>query len=32
VRNTAWSQVARPHFTNTRRTMFRIVTPDGAAG
>jgi len=24
VRATAWSDIARPHFTNTRRTMFRI--------
>jgi hypothetical protein len=25
VRATAWSDIARPHFTNTKRTMFRIV-------
>jgi hypothetical protein len=25
VRNTAWSDVARPHFTNTKRNMFHIV-------
>jgi hypothetical protein len=25
VRATAWSDIARPHFTNTRRTMFRVV-------
>lgn len=25
VRETAWSDVARPHFINTRRTMFQIV-------
>jgi hypothetical protein len=25
VRNTAWSDVARPHFTNTKRTMFNAV-------
>jgi hypothetical protein len=25
VRNTAWSSVARPHFTNTRRTMLRVL-------
>lgn len=24
VRATAWSDIARPHFTNTRRTMFRV--------
>lgn len=24
VRNTDWSSVARPHFTNTRRTMLRV--------
>lgn len=24
VRATAWSDIARPHFTNTKRTMFRI--------
>jgi hypothetical protein len=24
VRATAWSDMARPHFTNTKRTMFRI--------
>lgn len=24
VRGTAWSDVARPHFTNTRRTMFHV--------
>ena len=25
VRHTAWSDRARPHFTNTRRTLFRVV-------
>ncbi len=25
VRNTAWSDIARPHFTNTRRTMFTVI-------
>jgi hypothetical protein len=25
VRATAWSDIARPHFTNTRHTMFRVV-------
>jgi hypothetical protein len=25
VRNTAWSDKARPHFTNTKRTMFSTV-------
>lgn len=25
VRHTAWSDIARPHFTNTRRTMMRVV-------
>lgn len=25
VRATAWSDIARPHFTNTRRTMFQVV-------
>jgi len=25
VRGTAWSDVARPHFVNTRRNMFKIV-------
>jgi hypothetical protein len=25
VRATAWSDIARPHFTNTKRTMFRVV-------
>jgi hypothetical protein len=25
VRNTAWSDIARPHFTNTRRTMFSAI-------
>lgn len=25
VRNTAWSDRARPHFTNTRRTMMQVV-------
>ena len=25
VRATAWSGIARPHFTNTKRTMFRVV-------
>lgn len=25
VRNTAWSDIARPHFTHTRRTMMRVV-------
>lgn len=24
VRNTAWSDVARPHFTDTRRTMLKV--------
>ena len=24
VRNTAWSDITRPHFTNTRRTMFAV--------
>lgn len=27
VRTTAWSDIARPHFTNTLRTMFRTVEP-----
>jgi hypothetical protein len=27
VRHTAWSDVARPHFTNTLRTMMRIIEP-----
>lgn len=26
VRATAWSDIARPHFTNTRRTMFQALT------
>jgi hypothetical protein len=26
VRHTAWSDRARPHFTNTRRTMFTVLT------
>lgn len=33
VRATAWSGIARPHFTNTKRTMFRVVAwaqEDGA--
>nr|WP_308340281.1 hypothetical protein [Variovorax sp. ZS18.2.2] len=25
ARATAWSDIARPHFTNTKRTMFRVV-------
>jgi hypothetical protein len=25
VRNTAWSDIARPHFTNTKRTMFIAI-------
>lgn len=25
VRSTQWSSVARPHFTNTRRTMLRVL-------
>jgi hypothetical protein len=25
VRNTAWSDIARPHFTNTKRTMFSAI-------
>lgn len=25
VRHTAWSNIARPHFTNTKRTMFRAL-------
>ncbi len=25
VRHTAWSDVVRPHFTNTKRTMFRAL-------
>ena len=25
VRGTAWSDVARPHFTNTTRTMFQVI-------
>ncbi|MGJ7603399.1 hypothetical protein ACSFA7_03580 [Variovorax sp. LT1R20] len=25
VRATAWSGIARPHFTNTKRTMFRVI-------
>jgi len=25
VRGTKWSDIARPHFVNTRRTMFRVV-------
>jgi hypothetical protein len=25
VRGTAWSSRVRPHFTNTRRTMFTIL-------
>jgi len=25
VRATAWSDIARPHFTNTKRTLFRIL-------
>ncbi|MCD2514062.1 hypothetical protein [Comamonas endophytica] len=29
VRATAWSDIARPHFTNTLRTMFRTVEPGG---
>ena len=28
VRNTEWSDRARPHFTNTRRTMFTPSDPD----
>lgn len=28
VRATPWSDIARPHFTNTKRTMFRIPLPD----
>jgi hypothetical protein len=25
VRGTAWSDITRPHFTNTKRTMFEVV-------
>lgn len=25
VRGTAWSDIVRPHFTNTKRTMFRAL-------
>ena len=25
VRGTAWSDVARPHFVNTRRNMFKVA-------
>jgi hypothetical protein len=25
VRHTAWSDIARPHFTNTKRTMFKVI-------
>lgn len=25
VRSTPWSEIARPHFTNTKRTMFSVV-------
>lgn len=25
VRGTPWSDIVRPHFTNTRRTMFRVL-------
>lgn len=25
VRGTAWSDITRPHFTNTRRTMFEVL-------
>ena len=25
VRNTAWSNITRPHFTNTRRTLMTVV-------
>jgi len=25
VRQTAWSDIARPHFMNTKRTMFAVV-------
>jgi hypothetical protein len=25
VRHTAWSDIARPHFTNTKRTMFKVM-------
>jgi hypothetical protein len=25
VRGTAWSDIARPHFTNTRRTMMKVI-------
>lgn len=32
VRGTAWSDIARPHFTNTLRTMFRMVEAGGGAG
>ena len=27
VRGTAWSDITRPHFTNTRRTMFQVPQP-----
>ncbi|MDB5894169.1 MAG: hypothetical protein JWQ88_1700 [Rhodoferax sp.] len=27
VRGTAWSDITRPHFTNTRRTMFEVPQP-----
>jgi 4-carboxymuconolactone decarboxylase len=25
VRHTAWSDIARPHFTNTKRTLFKVI-------
>ncbi len=31
VRGTAWSDITRPHFTNTLRTMFRTVEPGSLA-
>lgn len=27
VRGSAWSDITRPHFTNTQRTMFEVVAP-----
>jgi hypothetical protein len=32
VRGTAWSSRARPHFTNTLRTMFTVPQPAGPHG
>ncbi|KAF1046866.1 hypothetical protein [Xylophilus sp.] len=31
VRATAWSDIARPHFTNTRRTMFEVAYADAGS-